>query len=81
MKFLSEGWAQNLDLLRHSRVRGPGGHPEQGPRHLRRLLVPWCPHVRAVDRHTAIHRHRPHENLQYYSKGDSFAYNIVSKIA
>jgi hypothetical protein len=64
------GWPEDLDLLRHAGVRGSRGHPEQGARHLRRLLVPRGPHVRAPHRHTALHRHRPHEDLQHHPQGD-----------
>ena len=63
------GWAQDMDLLRHPRVCGARGDPQQGPRHLGRLLVPRGPHVRAPDWHSALHRDRPHENLQHHPQG------------
>ena len=43
--FSIPGWTQDLDLLRHPRVRGSRGHPQQGSRHQRRLLVTRSPHV------------------------------------
>lgn len=44
---------KNLDVLRHSRIRCAGSHSESRSRHLGRLLVPRCSHVRVAHRNVS----------------------------